>query len=163
METNVLWAKSYLPPLPPCNVVRKERLADESSNIASGKGGASEYCSNSGNRHFVPHILARIVALRVRVILSSYLLCSSMLQVLEVSADVGSGLIELGCSSTQDMYTFIGVYAPNKPEVGPASNPLDSNSLRLLFFHLQIHDLPKCFSSISHRLIVVIYCHDCSC
>ena len=62
METNVLWAKSYLPLLPPCNVVRKERLADESSNIASGgKGGASEYCSNSGKRHFVPHILARIV------------------------------------------------------------------------------------------------------
>ena len=55
METNVLWAKSYLPPLPPCNVVRKERLADESSNIAS------EYWSNSGKRHFVPHILARIV------------------------------------------------------------------------------------------------------
>ena len=26
-------------PLPPCNVVRKERLADESSNIASGWGG----------------------------------------------------------------------------------------------------------------------------
>ena len=25
------------------------------------KGGASEYCSNSGKRHFVPHILARIV------------------------------------------------------------------------------------------------------
>ena len=123
METNVLWAKSYLPPLPPCNVV----------------------------------------AIRGRVILSSYLLCSSMLQVLEVSADVGSGLIELGCSSTQDMYTFIGVYAPNKPEVGPASSRLDSNSLRLLYFHLQIHDLPKCFSSISHRLIVVIYCHDCSC
>ena len=38
METNVLWAKSYLPPIPPCNVVRKERLADESSNIASGGG-----------------------------------------------------------------------------------------------------------------------------
>ena len=50
-------------PVPPCNVVRKERLADESSNIASGgKGGASEYCSNSAIRHFVPHILARIVA-----------------------------------------------------------------------------------------------------
>ena len=50
------------PPPPPCNVVRKERLADESSNIVSGgKGGASEYCSNSGKRHFVPHILARIV------------------------------------------------------------------------------------------------------
>ena len=49
-------------PLPPCNVVRKERLADESSNIASGgKGGASGYCSNSGKRHFDPHILARIV------------------------------------------------------------------------------------------------------
>ena len=49
-------------PSPPCNVVRKERLADESSNIASGgKGGASEYCRNSGKRHFVPHILARIV------------------------------------------------------------------------------------------------------
>ena len=63
METNVLWAKSYLPPLLPCNVVPKERLADESSNIASGgKGGASEHCSNSGKRHFVPHILARIVA-----------------------------------------------------------------------------------------------------
>ena len=26
-------------PLPPCNVVRKERLADESSNIASGEKG----------------------------------------------------------------------------------------------------------------------------
>ena len=53
------------PPLPPCNVVRKETLADESSNIASGgKGGASEYCSNSGKRHFVPHILARIVDLK---------------------------------------------------------------------------------------------------
>ena len=52
------------PPLPPCNVVRKERLANESSNIASGgKGGASENCSNSGKRHFVPHILARIVAI----------------------------------------------------------------------------------------------------
>ena len=64
METNVLWAKFYLPPLPPCNVVRKERLAEESSNIASGeKGGASEYCSNSGKRHSVPHILARIVEL----------------------------------------------------------------------------------------------------
>ena len=51
-----------LSPPPPCNVVRKERLADESSNIASGgKGGASENCSNSGKRHFVPHILARIV------------------------------------------------------------------------------------------------------
>ena len=51
-------------PLPPCNVVRKERLAEESSNIASGeKGGASEYCSNSGKRHSVPHILARIVEL----------------------------------------------------------------------------------------------------
>ena len=50
------------PPLPPCNVVRKERLADESSNIApGGKGGASENCSHSGKRHFVPHILARIV------------------------------------------------------------------------------------------------------
>ena len=55
-------------PLPPCNVVRKERLAEESSNIASGggggggKGGASEYCSNSGKRHSVPHILARIAA-----------------------------------------------------------------------------------------------------
>ena len=67
METNVLWAQSYFPPpppppLPPCNVVRKEKLADDSSNIASGgKGGASEYCSNSGKRHFVPHILARIV------------------------------------------------------------------------------------------------------
>ena len=62
METNVLWAKSYFPPLPPCNVVRKERLADQSSNIASGgKGGASENCSNSGKRHFVPHILAMIV------------------------------------------------------------------------------------------------------
>ena len=63
MKTNVLWAKSYLPPLPPCNVVRKERLADESSNIASGggKGGASQYCNNSGKRHFVPHILAMIV------------------------------------------------------------------------------------------------------
>ena len=49
-------------PLPPCNVGRKERLADESSNIASGgKGGASEYCSNSAKRHFVPHLLARIV------------------------------------------------------------------------------------------------------
>ena len=49
-------------PLPPSNVVRKERLAEESSNIASGgKGGASEYCSNSGKRHSVPHILARIV------------------------------------------------------------------------------------------------------
>ena len=61
METNVLWAKSYFPPLPPCNVVRKERLADQSSNIASGgKGGASENCSNSGKRHFVPHILAMI-------------------------------------------------------------------------------------------------------
>ena len=49
-------------PLPPCNVVRKERLAEESSNIASGgKGGAGEYCSNSGKRHSVPHILARIV------------------------------------------------------------------------------------------------------
>ena len=49
-------------PIPPCNVVRKERLADESSNIASGgKGGASEYCSSSGKRHFDPHILARIV------------------------------------------------------------------------------------------------------
>ena len=57
------------PPLPPCNVVRKERLSDESSDIASGgggggggggEGGASEYCSNSGKRHFVPHILARI-------------------------------------------------------------------------------------------------------
>ena len=52
------------PPLPPCNVVRKERLAEESPNIASGgKGGASENCSNSGKRHFVPHILARIVVL----------------------------------------------------------------------------------------------------
>ena len=30
---------SYLPPPPPCNVVRKERLADESSNIASGEKG----------------------------------------------------------------------------------------------------------------------------
>ena len=38
METNVLWAKSYLPP-PPCNVVRKERLAGESSNIPSEGGG----------------------------------------------------------------------------------------------------------------------------
>ena len=65
METNVLWAKFYLPPLPPCNVVRKERLAEESSNIASGggKGGASEYCRNSGKRHSVSHILARIVVL----------------------------------------------------------------------------------------------------
>ena len=27
------------PPLPPCNVVRKERLSDESSDIASGGGG----------------------------------------------------------------------------------------------------------------------------
>ena len=59
---------TFPPPLsPPCNVVRKERLADESSNIASGggggggRGGASEYCSNSGKRHLVPHILARIV------------------------------------------------------------------------------------------------------
>ena len=52
------------PPLPPCNVVRKERLAEESPNIASGgKGGASENCSNSGKRHFVSHILARIVVL----------------------------------------------------------------------------------------------------
>ena len=51
-------------PLPPCNVVRKERLAEESPNIASGgKGGASDYCSNSGKRHCVPHILARIVDL----------------------------------------------------------------------------------------------------
>ena len=50
-------------PLPPCNVVRKERLAEESSNIASGgEGGASEYCGKSGKRHSVPHILARIVA-----------------------------------------------------------------------------------------------------
>ena len=29
-------------PPPPCNVVRKERLADESSNIASGGEGGSE-------------------------------------------------------------------------------------------------------------------------
>ena len=44
--------KILLSPLPPCNVVRKERLADESSNIASGgKRGASDYCSNSGKRH----------------------------------------------------------------------------------------------------------------
>ena len=50
------------PPLPPCNVVHKERLAEESSNIASaGKGGTSEYCRNSGKSHSVPHILARIV------------------------------------------------------------------------------------------------------
>ena len=50
-------------PPPTCNVARRERLPDESSNIASGrKGGASEYYSNSGKRHFVPHILARIVA-----------------------------------------------------------------------------------------------------
>ena len=39
LETNVLWAKSYHPPLPPCNVVHEERLADESSNIVSGAGG----------------------------------------------------------------------------------------------------------------------------
>ena len=57
------------PPLPPCNVVHKERLAEESSNIASGggggggEGGASEYCRNSGKRHSVSHILARIVVL----------------------------------------------------------------------------------------------------
>ena len=30
------------PPLPPCNVARKERLADESANIASGGEGGSE-------------------------------------------------------------------------------------------------------------------------
>ena len=53
---------TFPPPSPPCNVVRKERLAEESSNIASGgKGEASEYCRNSGKRHSVPHILARIV------------------------------------------------------------------------------------------------------
>ena len=64
METNVLGAIFYLPPLPPCNVVHKERLAEESSNIASrGKGGASEYCWNSGKRLCVPHILATIVDL----------------------------------------------------------------------------------------------------
>ena len=61
------------PPLPPCNVVRKERLAEESSNIASGgggggKGGASEYCCHSGQRHFVPHILARIVAMAMALL-----------------------------------------------------------------------------------------------
>ena len=39
METNVLWAKFYLPPLPPWNVVRKERLAEDSSNIAYGGRG----------------------------------------------------------------------------------------------------------------------------
>ena len=45
------WKQTFFGPIPtfpppPCNVVRKERLADESSNIASGgKGGASKYCS----------------------------------------------------------------------------------------------------------------------
>ena len=67
---------STFPPLPPCNVVHKERLAKESSNTASGgggggKGGASEYCSNSGKRHSVPHILARIVACKCTPIIQS--------------------------------------------------------------------------------------------
>ena len=55
METNVLWAKSYFPPLPPCNVVRKERLADESSNIASrGEGGSERILQQFGKKALCP-------------------------------------------------------------------------------------------------------------
>ena len=53
-------------PFPPCNVVRKEGLLTSHPTLhrGGGKGGASEYCSNLGKRHFVPHILARIVVMK---------------------------------------------------------------------------------------------------
>lgn len=45
------------------------------------------------------------------------ILLFSLLQVLERSADTGSGLIEIGCRPVEDGHTFVGVYAPNKIEV----------------------------------------------
>ena len=75
METNVLWAKYYFPPLSPCNAVRKERLADESSNIAwggvGGEGGTSESCSNSGKTlcptHFGQDCLYHALSLQTHI------------------------------------------------------------------------------------------------
>ena len=41
-------------PLPPCNVVRKERLADESSNFASGGWGSERILQQFGKKALCP-------------------------------------------------------------------------------------------------------------
>ena len=59
---------TFPPPPPPPSphtllFVRKGLPTSRPTLHRGGKGGASEYCSNSGKKHFVPHTLARIVAL----------------------------------------------------------------------------------------------------
>ena len=70
METSVIWAKSYFPPSPHAMLFVRKGLPTSRPTLhrggggrggGGGKGGASENCSNSGKRHFVPHILARIL------------------------------------------------------------------------------------------------------
>ena len=49
-------------PSPHARLFVRKGLPTSRPHCIGGKGGASEYCSNSAKRHFVPHILARIVA-----------------------------------------------------------------------------------------------------
>ena len=52
------WKQTFFGPnstkFPPCNVVRKERLAEESSNIASGEGGSERTLQEFGKKVLCP-------------------------------------------------------------------------------------------------------------
>ena len=61
-KQTIFGPSTFLPPPPKCSIVRKERLHEQSSNIASR--GRREGANIAGIRHEkqnVPHILARIV------------------------------------------------------------------------------------------------------